>query len=588
MIEVGKRLRSPALWVMVGSVLAAVVVARSVGPTWTVDQRALQVEIGDAGQEVVLVGQEWLPLEQATPAAESQLQVEKLAELHTKGSVPDVTEQFVYETLHGENLPGEKRYFQLTASRHWGVWSFLPALTAILLCWMTKEPISSLLAGIVVGALLVAQYDVVQQVLIPSIGTVRAAGILILYLWLLGGLLGVWAKTGASLAFAEYVSTHWVSGPRSAKLAAWVLGVLFFQGGTISAVLVGTTVKPLADKQRVSHEELSLIVDSTASPVAVLLALNAWPAFVQGFLGVAGVAYLATEQDRISFFFKCIPLNFYAIFIVLLAFLLSIEKLPWMSAKLRTARQRARDTGQLDAPGSEPLASNELAQVPMPVGYTPDVWEFLLPLVALLGVAVGSYLVLDSPNVVWAFTAALLLGAGIAWIKGMKLTTIVSGAIEGQKSLVLGSVILLLAITIGDLSQQVGGGRYLVALQGDFQWYWLLPATVFGMAVVISFSTGSSWATFAVTLPLVMPLAAAVGISQGLAHPDLFLAICFAACLNGGVFGDQCSPISDTTILSAMCTGGDLMDHVTTQLPLALQAAVLAVVGWTAIALACA
>ena len=149
-------------------------------------------------------------------------------------------------------------------------------------------------------------------------------------------------------------------------------------------------------------------------------------------------------------------------------------------------------------------------------------------------------------------------------------------------------MILLLAITIGQLSQDVGGGRYLVSLLGTLQWHWMLPAVSFSIAVVIAFSTGTSWATFAVTLPLVMPLAHAVAMNQNLTHPQLYMSICFAACLNGGVFGDQCSPISDTTILSSMCTGADLMDHVTTQIPVAAQAAGLALLCWTAIALACA
>ena len=148
----------------------------------------------------------------------------------------------------------------------------------------------------------------------------------------------------------------------------------------------------------------------------------------------------------------------------------------------------------------------------------------------------------------------------------------------------LGSVILLLAITIGNLSQEVGAGRYLVTMLGGLQWYWILPAMAFLIALVISFSTGTSWATFAVTLPLVMPLACSISQSHGLAHPEMYVMICFAACLNGGVFGDQCSPISDTTILSAMCTGSDLMDHVTTQIPVAGAAGVLAMIGWTCLA----
>jgi Na+/H+ antiporter NhaC len=441
------------------------------------------------------------------------------------------------------------------------------------------------LAGIVVGAILVGKVNFLDGVLIPSVATTTAATILILYLWLLGGLMGIWAKTGASRAFADFMATHFVRGPRTAKLVAWMLGVVFFQGGTVSSVLVGTTVRPLADKERVSHEELSLIVDATSSPIAVLLAFNAWPIYVQGFIGVAGVSYLATESDRVAFFFKSIPFSFYAILSVLFTLLLSVNLLPLTPKKLLAARRRAWELGQLNAPGAEPLAAGDLADVAVPPGYTPRVLEFVLPLCTLLGIAVGTYYSHGSPKVLWAFGAALLLASLIAWFKGMGLREITLAITDGQKSVVLGSIILLLAITIGSLSQEVGAGRYLVTLLGGLQWYWILPAVVFLVALVIAFSTGTSWATFAVTLPLVMPLAHAIGQSHGLAHPELFVTICFAACLNGGVFGDQCSPISDTTILSAMCTGSDLMDHVTTQIPVAAWAAVLAIVGWTAVVL---
>lgn len=190
--------------------------------------------------------------------------------------------------------------------------------------------------------------------------------------------------------------------------------------------------------------------------------------------------------------------------------------------------------------------------------------------------------------VLQAFGAALLTAVILATLNGMRLRVIMEGIMEGMKGVVLGSVILMLAITVGSISQEVGGGHYLVSLLGGLQTYWILPAIAFVIAVVIAFSTGTSWATFAVTLPLVMPLAYAVATNQGLAHPERFMSLCFIACLNGGVFGDQCSPISDTTILSSMCTGADLMDHVTTQIPVALQAALLALIGWTTLAWYCA
>ena len=157
--------------------------------------------------------------------------------------------------------------------------------------------------------------------------TKSAAGIMLLYLWLLGGLMGIWARTGAAKAFAEMMTKHVVRGPRSAKFVAWFLGVIFFQGGTMSTVLVGST-KPIADKENISHEELSYIVDSTASPIACLLAFNAWPLCSSVYVCFRRW-FLATELDRIKFFFASVPLSFYAIFAVMGTLLLSVDKAPF-------------------------------------------------------------------------------------------------------------------------------------------------------------------------------------------------------------------------------------------------------------------
>ena len=493
---------------------------------------------------------------------------------------PSVVEEFVSDVELVDGISTTK-YYQLNAKRHWGPWSLLPALVAVVLCWLTKEPITALLGGIISGGLLLAQYDITGEVLIPALSTSGAASLIVLYLWLLGGLMGVWSRTGAAQAFAEFMTIHVVRGPRTAKLVAWFLGVIFFQGGTVSTVLVGTTVKPIADKERISHEELAYVVDSTASPIASQLAFNAWPGYVQAFIFVSGVGFLATEADRIRFFFESIPFCFYAIFAVAGTFLLSVEKPPFLGAQMREAMIRSRETGQLDAPDAEPLAAPELQAGDVPEYYTPNLLEFVLPLVLLISVAIGTYIYSGSPNVLWAFAGALVLAAGIALAKGMSLKDLMEGFHTGIKGVVLGSVILLLAITIGGVSSEAGGGIYLVELLGEALPFFLLPVLLQILTMVIAFSTGTSWGTYAVAFPLAMPLAWAVATSHGLSHPEMFMTLCFAAVMDGSVYGDQCSPISDTTVLSSVCTGCDLMDHVKTQIPQASIAAALAAVCWT-------
>ena len=559
--------------------LVSGLVGVAVPPTWTVNQVSLDVRTDTDGRLYYLSESDRIHFE-AVPIGQARLAPDSV-----RGSTdaPPVTEEFVsaVETRDGRT---ETVYYQRQARSHWGWWSLLPALVAVLLCWLTREPVTSLAAGIVSGALLLGRYDLTGDVLIPSLATTNAAGILVLYLWLLGGLMGIWSRTGAAQAFAALMTERFVRGPRTAKLVAWMLGIVFFQGGTVSTVVVGTTVKPIADKERVSHEELAYIVDSTASPIASQLAFNAWPGYVQAFIFVSGVGFLASETDRIAFFFQSVPFCFYAIFAVLGTLLLSVEKPVFLGPRLAAAMTRARTTGQLDAPGADPLSARELQASHVPAGYTPHVIEFFLPLGTLIAIAVGTFLAYGSPNVHWAFGAALLLAAGMALAKGMALKDLLSGFHDGIKGVVLGSVILLLAITIGGISTETGGGVFLVEQLGGSVPYFLLPVLLQLLTMVIAFSTGTSWGTYAVAFPLAMPLAWAVAGAQGLSHPELFMTLCFAAVMDGSVYGDQCSPISDTTVLSSVCTGCDLMDHVKTQIPQASVAAVLAAVCWTTIA----
>lgn len=571
-------LRSASLWVFVILAGLAFWVGRQVEPTWTADKVTLDVQHDAQGDYYIYRGKpEYLP-EVIPQYIDSPLHPQAL-----KQGEPDISEAFAQEQVT-QNGVTQTRYYQLLAKRHWGFWSLLPAVVAIVLCWLTKEPISALLGGIVVGAFLLGQYDLTEEVLVPNLAKTGSAQILLLYLWLLGGLMGVWSRMGAPKAFAELMTRYFVKGPRSARLVSWALGLVFFQGGTVSTVLVGTTVKPLADQEKISHEELSYIVDSTASPIASILAFNAWPGYIQAFIFVSGAGFLATEADRLSFFFQSIPLHFYAIFAVLGTFLLSIDKLPWMSKNLKEAIVRARTEGLLDAPGSTPLSAKELHVQDIPPGYTPHVMDFFAPLLLLIGLAIGTFITGGSPNVRWAFGAALLLACLMALFRGMSLNDLIDGIGNGMKGVVMGSVILLLAITLGSISKATGGGNYLVELLGTSMPYWLLPVILQLLTIVIAFSTGTSWGTYAVAFPLAMPLAWAMVQGHDLSHPLLYMMICFSAVMDGSVFGDQCSPISDTTVLSAMCTGCDLMDHVRTQLPQAAAAATLAALGWTALA----
>jgi len=558
--------------------LASLYVAAKVDVHWVEQKSTFNTYNNDAGELAYTFKGEETLIEDVVPYEASPLRQEALSKSSEK---PELDSQWIVETVTRDGVRQEQ-YSLLEAKFHYGAWSLLPALIAIGLCLVTKEALTALFSGVVVGAFMLGRFDITDAVLLPSLGSKSAAAIILLYLWLLGGLMGIWSRTGAAQTFAEFMTRHFVKGPKSAKFVCWLMGVLFFQGGTLSVVLVGTIVKPVADLEKVSHEELAYIVDSTASPIASVLAFNAWPIYVQAFIFVPGVAFLATEEDRLSFFFSSVPFSFYGILAVVGTLLLSLGITRFAGPGIRAAHERAKTTGELDAPGARPMNAKELQVSKVPAGYRTHVLEFFIPLVLLIGTAVGTFILMGSPKVNWAFGIALLFSVFVALIKGMRLGDVIEGIGDGLKGVVFGSVILVLAVTIGALSREIGAGSFLVELLGDRISYLALPVALQILTMIIAFSTGTSWGTYAITFPLAMPLAWSVAQAGDLGNPELFMSVCFATVLNGSVFGDQCSPISDTTILSSMTTGCDLTDHVKTQIVPASYAAALAAILWTA------
>ncbi|HUF13907.1 MAG TPA: Na+/H+ antiporter NhaC family protein [Longimicrobiales bacterium] len=466
---------------------------------------------------------------------------------------------------------------------HIGFWSVLPALTTLVLVFITREVVSALFAGIAVAGIVSGELNIVAEFLLPAIGSEQYALILLVYLWALGGMIGLWTRTGGAVAFADWAAERIVRGPRSARFFAWLMGMVFHQGGTISTILAGTTVRPVTDRQRVSHEELTYVVDSTASPAATIIPFNAWPLYVAGLV-VGTIPLFATTEDVVTFFFTAIRYNFYGMFAVSMTLLFALGWLPWIGGRMRRATERARTTGQLNAPGAKPLASDELTEMRIPRDYPSGLADFLLPMGALLGVAIIPFAVAriagagGTVYIAEAFGIAVLVAFVVAIAKGLPLREAIDGFIDGCKGVTIGAVILGLAVTLGYVSRSLGTANYIVEATGAIIQPIFLPAILLAICMAVAFSIGSSWGTYAVVFPLAMPLAWAV-------HPDPgYIALCFGAVLGGAVFGDQCSPISDTTILSSLACGGDLMDHVMTQLPLAMVAAGLAALASTTVA----
>ncbi len=475
----------------------------------------------------------------------------------------------------GGNVPDDD-------AAHYGFYSLLPALITLFLVFLTREVISSLFIGIVAGGIISTNYNILDGFILPSIGSHSFAVILFVYLWCLGGLIGLWTRTGGAQYFARWAARRIVKGPRTAKFFAWLMGVVFHQGGTISTVLTGTTIRAITDSQRVSHEEVSYIVDSTASPIATVIPLNVWPIYVGGLL-VGTIPIFATEQQVVSFFFGAVAFNFYGIFAVIFTLLFALEVLPWEGRKMRAARKRSRETGELNRPDATPLAAAELSELKVPSYYKSSLADFFIPLGILIGVAmtgiipalVAGDISRISVPIAEAFGLSVLGAVITSLIKGMKLQSVINGFVDGIKGVTIGAIILALAVSLGEVSRTLGTAAYIINVTAHLIHPVFLPLLFLIINMGVAFSVGTSWGTYAVVFPIAMPLAYAV-------NPDsFFLTLCFGAVLGGAVFGDQCSPISDTTILSSLATGADLMDHVLTQLPLAIAAASLAGICYT-------
>jgi Na+/H+ antiporter NhaC len=458
-----------------------------------------------------------------------------------------------------------------------GWWSIVPAGLTLVLAFWTKEVVSALFIGIAAGGIVSGQFNIIAAYLLPAVGTESYAQILLVYLWCLGGLIGIWTRTGGAQHFARWAGERIVRGRRTAKLFGCMIGTVFHQGGTISTILAGSTVKPVSDEAKVSHEELSYIIDSTASPIATVIPFNVWPSYVAGLV-VGTIPLFATDVDAISFFYKAILFNFYGILAVVFTYTFALEVNPFVFGKMKRAMHRVQTTGELDAPGSNPMSSPELNELKVPTGYNTSNLDFAVPILTLIGVAVGGLILAGRVPINEAFVLAVLSAMLLAMIKGMQLTEVIDGFVDGVKGVSLGAIILALAVTLGRVSGSLGTADFLIRTTSGIIIPALLPAIFMLICMLIAFAVGSSWGTYAVVFPIAMPLAWAV-------HPDPFyITLCFGAVLGGAVYGDQCSPISDTTILSSLATGSDHMDHVTTQMPIATVAAGIGAVLYTIIA----
>ncbi|HIG12044.1 MAG TPA: Na+/H+ antiporter NhaC family protein [Planctomycetes bacterium] len=484
--------------------------------------------------------------------------------------------------------------------------SLLPPLVAILLAVLLRRPVISLFTGVLAGALLLrwagtgAIYakvfgglsDVFSVFLLDEVldrggnGRLHVIGFVIAML----AMVGVITKNGGIRGLMNIVA-RFARTARSTQVATYLMGLAVFFDDYANTILVGSTMRPLTDRYRIAREKLAYIVDSTAAPVAGLSIFSTWIAFeVSTFSAQLPLAGLSPD-DGYSIFIQTLPYRFYCILTLGLVLMVTVSGRDF--GPMLKAERRARKTGQLVREGGTPMVSDAATAMEPAASITIRAWRALVPLGVFVGVTVWTILstggafakaapslftiqglssVLgdaDSYVALWRGSSMGLLTAVVASLfAGLRLE-ILDAAWKTLKSMGIALAILYLAWMIGAVCGKLGTASYLTVMLDQMLMPLALPVILFLLSGVIAFSTGSSWSTMSILLPLVVGLAFSLG--EGTEIGGLALVVLsIGAVLEGSIFGDHCSPISDTTVLSSVASASDHIDHVRTQAPYAL------------------
>ena len=488
-------------------------------------------------------------------------------------------------------------------------WALLPPLLSIVLALWLRQVLLALTAGILAGAWIFAgnPFDAflfsLQEIVVKAVTDEFQASIL-LFTAVLGGMVGVMARAGGTHGLVEAAS-RFIHDARSAQLSTALMGLVVFFDDYANTLLVGNTMRPVTDRMRVSREKLSYLVDSTAAPVATVALLSTWVGYQVGLIG-DGLAAIGREgESAYAIFVSSVPFASYSWFALALVFWVVITRRDF--GPMRAAELRARSTGEVLGPNASPLADDVGSDLQPLEGAPRRAHIALIPVVLVLVTTVlglwwdGRRSVLaESGSAGLAETAlrdifssadpaaallwAVVVGSTVAIALAVSerivpLSTAMDAFVSGAKAMVPALIILILAWSIGDICERLRTADVVVDLATGNLSARLVPTVAFLVAAFLGFSTGTSWGTMAILMPIVIPLATELPASAGLgpeASTAIFLAS-VASVLSGSVFGDHCSPISDTTIMSSMASGADHVDHVRTQLPYALSAGVVAV-----------
>lgn len=477
----------------------------------------------------------------------------------------------------------------------YGILSLLPPVIAIVLAVRTKQVHISLLFGIWLGWIIIdgfnparGSFDTIQALVdvFRDAGNTRT----IMFCALVGALIIFVQRSGGVEGFIRHINRllHRYEQRRSGsnrvvvQVLAWLTGLLIFVESSISVLTVGALYRPVFDELKISREKLAYIADSSSAPSSILIPFNGWGAFIMSLLVAEGFA------DPFATMFHAMAFNFYPVLALLIVLVIIFLKKDY--GPMAKAERRMAETGKLLNDDAQPMISDELTDVTAIEGVAPRAYNMVIPLLimvfmmpAMLAATGWASAVEQKPDasllrqllfaigqgsgstaVLIAVLTSIIFAMIFYGLQGiMKMKEMADLTLKGISGMMPLALLMMLAFAIGAVCKQLGTGPYVAEVAKAWVSPSMAPFIIFLVSCFIAFSTGTSWGTFAIMIAIAVPMARQMGA-------DVYITI--AAVLGGGVFGDHCSPISDTTILASMASATDHIDHVRTQLPYALTA----------------
>lgn len=454
-----------------------------------------------------------------------------------------------------------------------GPLSLVPAGVAVFLAFTTRNTVFSLAVACLVGVLVAGEGLLgFPKLLVGALGTESFSWILLLEFFI-GILLAFFQRTGAIANFSLFIERRKMNRKR-VQLISWFMGMFVYFSDYFSPLFVGSTMRGLSDRYKISREKLAYICDSTSAPISILVPFTGWAVFVAGL--TIGMGPVADAGDGMLFFMAAIPFNIYPILTVIMVGLIASGTIPDFGP-MKTAERRAMEEGKPVRDGGLPLMADELTGIKPIKGINTSLfWNFVFPVFLVIGFALVSVILTSSAKPLEAFMLAVFALAIIMRIQGVSLEEITSTAMSGIKGIMPAVIILAFAYALNDLSAALNTADYIVSVTESWLTPSVLPVLVFVISGIVAFSTGSSWGTYAIMIPISVPLAFSFSGDE----LSTLVYATLAATAGGGVFGDHCSPLSDTSILASTGAASDHIDHVKTQLPYSLLIGAISIVAY--------